>query len=72
MDMHFHWLRDLKAQEQFEFQWKRRVEIYSDYATKHHSPSHHREMCNTFLTPIKKILDLRAQLVTARPPARMC
>ena len=75
MDMYLHWLRDHKVQKQFEFKWKEGNTNYAEYATKHHSVVHHREMREIFLTSCTKIFALRKHLTAtemARPPARVC
>jgi hypothetical protein len=41
MDMRFHWLRDRKAQGQFQIYWRLGKTNLADYLTKHHPPAHH-------------------------------
>ena len=68
MDMRFHWLRD---------QSKPGSSNLADYWTKHHPASHHRNLRSEFLTPLKKVLELRAcatqtKLPQNSLPARVC
>jgi hypothetical protein len=50
MDMHFEWLKDREAKEQFCFYWRSSKTNLVDYFTKHHPPAHHRNMWAEFLT----------------------
>ena len=59
MDMRFHWLRDWAMQQQFRFYWRPGGQNYADYYTKHHSPAHHQQVWDTFLTRYKEICDLQ-------------
>ena len=43
-DMRFYWVRDRVRQKQFKIYWKRGKDNYADYFTKHHPPTHHREV----------------------------
>jgi hypothetical protein len=51
MDMHFHWLQDHEAQEQFN--------NLADYFTKHHPPAHHANMRAEFLTRVQDLAEIR-------------
>jgi hypothetical protein len=63
MDMHYHWLRDWGInQKQFKFYWRPGTLMWADYWTKHHPPSHHRNMRSEILTPYKVVLDLRRKM----------
>ena len=63
MDMRFHWLRDRSVnQKQFRFYWRPGTLQRGDYWTKHHSPSHHRQMRGEVLTPYQVVLDFRAKM----------
>jgi hypothetical protein len=42
-DMRFHWLKCRKAQWQFCFLWQKGALNRADYASKHHTPSHHQK-----------------------------
>ena len=44
IDMRFYWIRDREQQDQFRIHWKPGSENRADYFSKHHPPSHHREM----------------------------
>jgi len=62
MDMHFHWLRCRKSQQQFRFFWRPGHTNRADYWTKHHCAAHHKQLRPEILTP-KSILDaLRASV----------
>ena len=41
MGMRFHWLRDRKAQGQFQIHWRPGKTNLAGYFTKHHPPAHH-------------------------------
>ena len=66
MDMRFHWLRDRQTQKQFRIYWRPGAQNLGDYWTKHHPPSHHRNMRPEFLTPFKVLMDLRKTSKVAR------
>jgi hypothetical protein len=66
MDMRFHWLRDRQTQKQFRIYWRPGAQNRGDYWTKHHPPSHHRNMRPEFLTPFKVLMDLRKTSKVAR------
>ena len=51
MDMRFHWLRDRTLQKQLRIYWRSGKLNYTDYFTKHHPPSHHRNTRKEFITP---------------------
>ena len=55
MDMQFHWLRDREAQKQFHIYWKPGGHNLADYYTKHHPPTHYRQMRSEFLTKYKEV-----------------
>ena len=42
MDMRFHWLRDRECQKQFRIYWRPGKTNYSNYSTKHHPTTHHK------------------------------
>ena len=66
-DMRFHWLRDREAQQQFRFYWKPGKTNLADYFTKHHTPSHHKNVQSEFLTKYAELRELRkskTQMVT--------
>ncbi len=45
IDMHFHWIRDRFNRNQFNIYWILGTSNkYADYVTKHHPPSHHKEL----------------------------
>ena len=67
MDMRFHWLRDRGVnQKQFRFYWRPGTLQRGDYWTKHHSPSHHRQIRGEILTPYQVVLDFRARMENIR------
>ena len=77
MDMRFHWLRDRETHKQFRIYWRPGPTNWADYWTKHHPPSHHRNMRPEFLTPFKVLMDLRktskvTRSVLANSTARVC
>ena len=49
IDMNFYWLQDRKQQSQFHIYCDPGKNILGDYHSKHHSPSHHRQMRPTYL-----------------------
>ena len=61
MDMRFHWLRDLEAQEQFHIYWRPGKMNLADYFTKHHQPSHHANIRSEFLTRVIDLAEARHQ-----------
>ncbi len=61
MDMHFEWLLDREQQGQFKIYWRPGKTNSADYFTKHHPPSHHRNMWGEILTRVAELLQLRAQ-----------
>lgn len=44
IDMRFYWIRDRVKQGQFIIIWRKGATNLADYFTKHHSPTHHKEM----------------------------
>jgi hypothetical protein len=64
MDMIFHWLRDRECQQQFRIYWRPGKMNYTNYWTKHHPESHHRNIRKEFLTPtiVIKMLRIEQQL----------
>jgi len=49
MDMRFYWIQDRVKLKQFEVYWRPGSTNLADYFTKHHSPSHHRQIRSTYL-----------------------
>ena len=49
MDMRFYWVRDQVEHKHFEVTWKPGHMNLGDYFTKNHSPTHHRNMRQTYL-----------------------
>ncbi len=54
MDQRFHWLKCYDAQRQFQYLWRKSILNRDDYASKHHTPKHHKQVqpfylfdCNT-------------------------
>ncbi len=50
MDMRFHWLCNRECQQQFRIYWRPGKLNYTNYWTKHHPETHHRNMRKEFLT----------------------
>lgn len=48
IDMKYYWLRDRVDQEQFHVHWQPGSTNKADYFTKHHPPSHHKEIRSTY------------------------
>ena len=57
--MRFEWLLDREQQGQFKIYWKPGKTNLADYFTKHHPPSHHRNMRGEFLTRVAELQQLR-------------
>jgi hypothetical protein len=49
MDMRFYWVRDQIAQKHYIVYWEPGGENLADCFTKHHSPTHHKEMCHQYV-----------------------
>ena len=62
MDMRFHWLRCRSRQKQFRTYWRAGPTNKGDYVTKHHAAAHHRNVREEFLTPRRKLQNLRTRL----------
>jgi hypothetical protein len=62
IDMRFYWIQDRTRQGQFLVYWGPGTANIADYHTKHHSPTHHRLMRNTFLHPPAKLQPTTEQL----------
>jgi hypothetical protein len=60
MDMRFHWLRDLEAQQQFKFIWRPGKTNLADYFTKHHPPAHHVNVRSEFLMKVREFAEIRS------------
>jgi hypothetical protein len=45
MDQHFHWLKYRDAQHQFQYLWHKGILNRANYASKHHAPNHHQQVC---------------------------
>jgi hypothetical protein len=45
MDQRFHWLKCRDAQQQFQYLWRKGILNRADYASKHHAPKHHQQVC---------------------------
>lgn len=48
-DMRYNWLRDRVAQDQFNIKWDKGAHNLADYFTKHHPPSHHKNIRSTYI-----------------------
>ena len=62
MDMRFHWLRCRSRQKQFRRYWRAGPTNKGDYVTKQHAAAHHRNARAEFLTPRRKLQNLRTRL----------
>ena len=49
IDMRFYWLQDRVHQKQFNIYWKPGESHLGDYASKHHSPAHHKHWHPVYL-----------------------
>ena len=49
MDMRFQWMQDRDNQGHFLIYWKRGLNNLADYFSKHHAPTHHRNMHTPYL-----------------------
>ena len=49
MDMNFHWAKNHVAQKEFLIYLRPGHTNLGDYATKHHSPAHHRLVIPLYL-----------------------
>ncbi len=45
MGQRFHWLKCCDAQHQFKYPWQKGILNQADYASKHHTPKHHKCVC---------------------------
>jgi hypothetical protein len=65
-DMRYHWLKDRIGRNHFNLYWwaPGRLNMVSDYFTKHHPPSHHRLMRYRYLQ--------RPQVITVTTHMRGC
>jgi hypothetical protein len=60
MDIHFEWLKEKEAKEQFCFYWRSGKTNLANYFMKHHPPAHHRNVREEFLTRVADLLHLRS------------
>jgi hypothetical protein len=49
MDMRFYWIKYRVKQGQFNVYWGPVYQNLVDYFTKHHSPAHHKRMCEIYI-----------------------
>jgi hypothetical protein len=49
MDMRFYWIKDRVKQGQFKIYWGPGFQNLVDYFTKHHSPTHHKQIRNVYI-----------------------
>jgi hypothetical protein len=56
MDMRFYWVKDRIELKHLQVYWKPGKENLGDYFTKHHPPSHHKNMRSVFLQSINTLL----------------
>ena len=62
MDMHFHWLCDQEAQDQFKIYWRPGGTNLADYYMKHHSPAHHINVRAKFLPRLKELSEAHCNI----------
>jgi hypothetical protein len=66
MDMWFHWQHNQGSnQKQFQFCWRPGTLQQGDYWTKHHPPSHYRQIRGEILT---LVMDFRAKMEKMKNP----
>jgi hypothetical protein len=66
MDMRFEWLLDREQKQQFKIYWRPGKSNLADYFTKHHPPSHHRNVRGEFLTRVAELQKLRQRNVSLK------
>jgi hypothetical protein len=71
MDMRFYWVRDRIEQKQYRVYWEPGGENLADYFTKHHSPTHHKEMRRQYVHN-KLVPMLRFNAAALKHTARVC
>jgi len=72
MDMRLHWLCDREAQRQFRFYWRPGGKNLADYWTKHHAPTHHKNVRGEFLTSRVNLRRETASHCHGMTAARVC
>jgi hypothetical protein len=71
MDMRFYWVRGWIAQKQYRVYWEPGGENLADYFTKHHSPTHHKEMRRQYVHN-KLVPMIRINAAALKHTARVC
>jgi hypothetical protein len=71
MDVRFYWVRDQIAQKQYKVYWEPGGENLADYFTKHHSPTHHKEMRRQYVHN-KLVPMIRSNAAALKHTARVC
>ena len=66
MDMRFEWLLDREQKQQFKIYWRSGKTNLADYFTKHHPPSHHRNVRGEFLTRVAELQELRQRNISLK------
>jgi hypothetical protein len=68
IDMHFYWMKDREAQNQFMMFWALGKLNLGDYFMKHHAPTHHQNVKRLYLhdnqespTPLSQELSIALQ-----------
>jgi hypothetical protein len=59
MDMRFYWITYIVKQGQFNVYWSPGFQNLVDYFTKHHSPAHHKRMCEISIHADEKPINRR-------------
>ena len=65
MDMRFEWLKDRESKNQFRFFWRSGKTNLADYFTKHHPPTHLRNVRGEFLTRVADLVRSRTSSFSA-------
>ena len=48
-DMRYHWIKDRTTQNQYIIYWEEGLKNFTDYFTKHFSPSYRQNICSTYI-----------------------
>jgi hypothetical protein len=71
MEMRFYWVQDRIAQKQYGVYWEPGVENVADYFTKHHFPTHHRDMRSQYVHS-RLVHMIRYNAAALKHTARVC
>ena len=59
IDMRYYWIQDKNEDNTFHIFWKPGIQNLGDYFTKHHSPSHHKQMRKHYILSATKQSGMR-------------